>query len=60
MKVNTKYGEIDEQELVKVETVDGGAHVVEYYRNNELVHRSAVTQLTGVEGVAEAKGFGGA
>lgn len=55
MKVNTKYGEMDETMLEKI--VHPTAGVVEYYYNKELVHRSAVIQLTGVAAIAEAQKF---
>lgn len=58
-KVTTKYGEMDEKALEKFEYPDThGAHIVEYYLNKELVHRSAVTRLTGVQATGEAQKFG--
>ena len=57
MKVMTIYGEMDEKDLVKFEYpfLEEGARVTEYYLNKELVHRSAVVGLTGLELVVTAK-----
>jgi len=54
--INTKYGEMDEKNLVKFEYPDrSGATVIEYYLDKELVHRSASVQLKGVQATGIAK-----
>lgn len=58
-KVNTKYGEMDEKDLVKFEFPDtSGAQVTEYYLNKELVHRSVAVKLSGVAAEIEQAKLG--
>lgn len=49
MKIDTKYGQIDEQELRKVERRDGDTTIVDYYLGEDLVHRSATAPLRGIQ-----------
>jgi hypothetical protein len=66
MKIDTKYGPLDEEHLTKVEREVGGQHVTSYYilvgqdkepgrTDQELVHRSAVIGLTGLQAAGIAK-----
>lgn len=56
MKINTKYGEMDESLLVKAERHDiSGAAVVEYYLKDELVHRSVTVHLRGTTAAGVAQ-----
>jgi len=54
MKIATKYGEMDDADLVK-RASDG--NTIEYYLDKELVHRSVVVQLKGVAAVSAMQGF---
>lgn len=56
MKVNTKYGEMDEEQLTKatIESLDGRSYV-QYFLNGELVHSSSVVRLTGLSAQATAR-----
>jgi hypothetical protein len=56
VKTQTTLGEIDDSELEKRETRGvNGTLVVDYYKDNILVHRSAVVELQGLEATGIAK-----
>ena len=54
-KINTIYGELDEEQLSKVESKQNDFLVTEYYLAKELVHRSVAIQLAGTQATAIAK-----
>lgn len=56
MKIQTTLGEIEDSELVRLEARNSnGTVIVEYYKDNVLVHRSAVVELQGLEATGIAK-----